>query len=93
MNSDVAFEGKLFCFTGTSSKGQRKDIAKKIASLGGKYHDTLVRETDYLVVGDKNNPCWVFSCYGRKIEQAIENRKNGLPIQIVKEVDFWDATY
>jgi NAD-dependent DNA ligase len=93
MNPNIVFQDKLFCFTGISSKGKRKDIADKITSLGGKYNDNVVQGTDYLIVGDKNNPCWVFSCYGRKIERAIEDRKAGHSIQIVKEVDFWDETY
>lgn len=93
MNPNVVFKDKLFCFTGMSSKGKRKDIVEKIISLGGKYNDNVVHGTDYLIVGDKNNPCWVFSCYGRKIERALEDRKAGLPIQIVKEVDFWDEVY
>jgi hypothetical protein len=93
MNPNVVFEDKLFCFTGISSKGKRKDIVEKINSLGGKYNDSMIKGTNYLIVGDKNNPCWVFSCYGRKIERAIEDRKAGLPIQIVKEIDFWDETY
>jgi hypothetical protein len=90
MNANIVFEDKLFCFTGISSRGDRKDIAQKIALLGGNYNDGVVKKTDYLIIGDKNNPCWAFSCYGRKIEKAIESRTAGLPIQIVKEVDFWD---
>jgi hypothetical protein len=90
MNANIIFEDKLFCFTGISSRGKRNDIAEKITLLGGQYNDTMVKGTHYLIVGDKNNPCWVFSCYGRKIERAIEDRTAGLPIQIVKEVDFWD---
>jgi hypothetical protein len=93
LNADISFKNKLFCFTGISSKGKRKDVAEKIIALGGKYNDSLVNETNYLIIGDKNNPCWVFSCYGRKVEKAVENRRSGLPIQIVKEIDFWDATY
>jgi hypothetical protein len=90
MNANIVFEGKLFCFTGISSRGKRGDIVEKITLLGGKYNDGMIRGTDYLVIGDKNNPCWVFSCYGRKIERAIEDRTAGLPIQIIREVDFWD---
>jgi NAD-dependent DNA ligase len=90
MNANIDFQDKVFCFTGISSRGGRKDIAKKIVLLGGKYNDNIIKETHYLVVGDKNNPCWVFSCYGRKIEKAINGRAAGLPIQIVKEIDFWD---
>jgi hypothetical protein len=90
MNANIDFEDKLFCFTGISSRGKRKEIVVKIALLGGRYNDGMVKGTNYLIIGDKNNPCWVFSCYGRKIERAIEDRAAGLPIQIIKEVDFWD---
>jgi NAD-dependent DNA ligase len=90
LNANISFDNKLFCFTGISSKGKRIDVAEKIISMGGQYNDTMTNETNYLIIGDRNNPCWVFSCYGRKVEKAIENRQKGLPIQIVKEVDFWD---
>jgi NAD-dependent DNA ligase len=90
MNANIIFNNKLFCFTGILSRGKRNDIAEKITSLGGHYNDSMVKGTNYLIIGDKNNPCWVFSCYGRKIERAVEDRVAGLPIQIVKEVDFWD---
>jgi hypothetical protein len=93
MSPHVTFKDRLFCFTGISSKGTRNSVTDIIISLGGLYNDKVIKGTDYLVIGDENNPCWVFSCYGRKIEKALENRKKGLPIQIIKEVDFWDETY
>jgi SH3-like domain-containing protein len=43
------------------------------------------------LIGDEGNPCWVFSCYGRKVEKAIQYRKSGLPILIIHENDFWNA--
>ena len=91
MNPDIIFNGSLFCFTGISSKGSRSLIEDQIANLNGKYKDTILKDTNYLIVGDKNNPCWAFSCYGRKVEKAIDLRKSGNNIQIVKEIDFWDA--
>jgi NAD-dependent DNA ligase len=93
MNPHITFKENLFCFTGISQKGNRESIINKIVSLGGVYNNNITKKTNYLVIGDRNNPCWVFSCYGRKIEKALENRKTGLGIQIIKEVDFWDETY
>jgi hypothetical protein len=91
MNPNVQFDGRLFCFTGISARKIRRDeIAKRITMLGGLYNDTITKETEYLIIGDKNNPSWAFSVYGRKVETAIEYRKAGSGIQIVKEVDFWD---
>lgn len=86
----IIVPGNLFCFTGKSSRTNRKDIADLIISLGGNYHDNIVKETAYLVVGDNGNPCWAFSCYGRKVEKAINMRKGGHNILIIHEVDFWD---
>ena len=58
---------------------------------GGIFKDSVVKNTDFLIVGDEGNPCWAFSCYGRKVEKAIELRKSGSKIQIVHENDFWDC--
>jgi len=86
----ITIPGNLFCFTGKSSKATRKAIADLIISHGGYYHDNVIKETSYLVVGDEGNPCWAFSCYGRKIEKAMNMRKEGHSIMIVHEIDFWD---
>ena len=52
----------------------------------------LQKKTDFLIIGDDSNPCWAFSCYGRKVEEAMNMRKQGYKISIVKEIDFIDAT-
>lgn len=90
MNPNIIFKDKMFCVTGISPKGKRKDIVDRIISLGGFYNKNMTKGTDYLIIANNNNPCWVFSCYGRKIERAIEDRKSGLPIQMIKELDFWE---
>lgn len=87
---EIIFEDKTFSFTGTSSRAKRKEIAETITSLGGIFNNNVTQKTDYLIVGDDGNPCWAFSCYGRKVEKAIELRKNGHSIIIVHENDFWD---
>ncbi|AQS59406.1 BRCT domain-containing protein [Desulforamulus ferrireducens] len=88
---EIIITNKVFCFTGMSSRASRKAIADTIQSLGGIYKDSVVKSTNYLIVGDNGNPCWCFSCYGRKVEKAMELRKKGHPIVIVHENDFWDA--
>jgi hypothetical protein len=55
------------------------------------FNNNVVKDTNYLVVGNKGNPCWVYSCYGRKVEKAVELRKAGHKIMIIHEDDFWDA--
>jgi hypothetical protein len=51
--------------------------------------NSVSRKTNYLIVGDDGNPCWAFACYGRKVEKAINLRKQGTQIIIVHENDFW----
>ncbi|MDD3364133.1 MAG: BRCT domain-containing protein [Syntrophomonas sp.] len=82
--------GNLFCFTGVSSKAKRSDIKAIVESKGGIFKNTVVKDTTYLIVGNGGNPCWVFSCYCRKVEQAVNLRKAGHGILIVHEKDFWD---
>lgn len=88
---DITFEDHLFCFTGKSSKATRSEIANIVQDAGGKYHDSVIQKTNYLIVGNEGNTCWAFACYGRKIEKAIELRKKGHHIMIINEIDFWDC--
>ncbi len=87
---EIDFKDNLFCFTGQSLRAKRSEIAKYITSLGGKFNNNLTNKTRYLIVGNNGNPCWAFSCYGRKVEDAINRRKSGQLLTIVNEVDFWD---
>ncbi len=87
---NIDFDGNLFCFTGQSSRTTRNEIASLIEDLGGKFNNGITKQTRYLIVGNNGNPCWAFSCYGRKIEEAIDRRKNGQNLTIINEVDFWD---
>lgn len=88
---EITFADKSFCFTGEFNRGQRKEIAAKITKLGGIAKSAVSGKTDYLVVGNAGNPCWAYACYGRKIEEAMNLRKQGAHVVIVNENDFWDA--
>lgn len=88
---DITIKDNKFCISGESSKYERKQIVNIINELGGNFNSGLVKDTNYLIVGSNESPCWTFSCYGRKIEKAIEMRKKGNNILIVHENDFWDV--
>ena len=88
---DVEFSDRTFCFTGQSERVNRSQLESQVVELGGKFSRSVTRKVDYLVVGADGNPCWAFSCYGRKVETAVKLRKQGLPILIVHENDYWDA--
>lgn len=91
IDPNICFSDELFCFTGVSSRLRRADIQNIVESLGGKFKNSVTKDTKYLVIGDNGNPCWAFSCYGRKVEQAVDLRKKGKSILIIHENDFWNA--
>jgi len=88
---DLIIEGNTFCFTGSSSRASRSEIAQIIQMHGGEFSNSVAKSIDYLIVGDDGNPCWAYACYGRKVEKALQLRKSGAPIQIIHENDFWKS--
>jgi len=88
---DINFEDAVFCLTGTSYKYSRVEFEKLISDLGGTSAKGVSKKVNYLIVGADGNPCWAYACYGRKVEKAVELRKQGVPIVIVHENDFHDA--
>ena len=88
---EIRFEGATFCFTGASSKFKRNEFEKLVAGLGGKSTKNVSRQVDYLIIGAEGNPCWAYSCYGRKVEAAVNLRKEGHTLVLVHENDFHDA--
>ena len=90
-NPDISFENNYFCITGKFANHKRSDVAKVIEDLNGNISKNVSHKTNYLIVGSDGNKCWAYSCYGRKVEQATNFRKEGMNIQIIKEEDFWDS--
>lgn len=87
---NVEFLGKTFCITGVLKRGNRETLQEQIRALGGVPTESVTKKTDYLIVGDNGNPAWAFSCYGRKVEKAINLRKEGHTITLIHEFDFSD---
>lgn len=87
---NVTFKGKTFCITGILKRGNRKELAQQIEILGGIPTGNVTKKTDYLIVGDNGNPAWAFACYGRKVEKALNLRKEGHVISLIHEFDFSD---
>lgn len=91
INPNIEFLEKEFSFTGISKNMSREEFANKIISLGGVFNNNVSKKTNYLIIGNEVNPCWAYSCYGRKVEKAIELRKAGNRISIVSEIDYLDS--
>lgn len=87
----VNFDGRTFCITGVLKNETKESLKQKITNLGGITTDSVTKKTDYLVVADNGNPAWAFSCYGRKVEKAVNMRKDGHLITLIHEFDLYDA--
>lgn len=88
---DIVFAERLFCFTGSSKRATRKVMESLAKERGGLTSKGVVRGLHYLVIGADGNPCWAYACYGRKVEAAVALRREGLPLVLVHEHDYWDA--
>jgi NAD-dependent DNA ligase len=88
---EIEFAGMKFCFTGESARYTREQLTETVTRLGGSVTGSVSGKTHFLVVGAEGNPCWAYACYGRKIEKAMELRREGARIVIVHESDFHDA--
>ncbi|MDR4954127.1 BRCT domain-containing protein [Chryseobacterium sp. ES2] len=91
VDPEIIFENKTFCITGILSRGNRSELQKAITNKGGISVNSISKKTDYLIIGDTNNACWSYSCYGRKVEKALDLRKSGHTIILVHEFDIFDS--
>ncbi|MDT8719473.1 BRCT domain-containing protein [Clostridium sp. 19966] len=91
IDASINIKGKIFCFTGASSRMTRGNISRALTLQGGIFTNTVNRNVDYLVVGDKGNSNWAFSSYGLKIQRAITLQESKCKILIIHEEDFWKA--
>lgn len=89
VDPQISFEGKVFCFTGEFAHGKKAFIQHMAEERGAEVSSSVTKRVDYLVVGAEGNDCWAYSCYGRKVEKAVELRKNGHRILIIHENDYW----
>jgi hypothetical protein len=88
---EIIFKDSRFCFTGASTKYSRKQFVDLVSRLEGKYTNSVTKDLDYLVIGADGNPCWAYACYGRKVQAAVNLRKQGYQLLIVHEHDFHDT--
>lgn len=88
---NICVEQRRFCFTGKPKRGPKRLLQEAVEQRAGIVEKSVIKQLDYLIVGAAGNECWAYSAYGRKVEAAIHNRRNGAKTLIVHETDFWDA--
>lgn len=84
----ITFAGNLFCFTGAFLYGDRSQCEHSTTLRGGVCKRSVLKRPMTLVIGGYGNDAWVHSSFGRKIEQAMDYRHNGIGIMIVCE-EYW----
>ncbi len=72
-------EGKIFLVTGTLANYRREDIKRLVIGLGGKFADSISRNVDFLIYGEKP---------GSKLTKARKLKEDGVPINILGEEEF-----
>lgn len=87
----VELKGRRVLFTGEARLGTRAQMQEIAEAAGAIVCGSVVKDLDYLVVGDLSSPQWVYSKYGRKIEKALLNKKQGYNTKIIMEKDFLAA--
>lgn len=88
---EINFNDSIFCFTGASQRFTRTEFSEVVSRHGGTVVNSVSKKLDYLIIGADGNPCWAFACYGRKVERAVELRREGARLLIVHENDLLDA--
>lgn len=90
-NPVIEFVGKSFCFTGESYSRTRDELSMLVEAKGAIVKKSVTKKLDYLVVCGRGNQCWAYDAYGRKVEAAIDLRRDGANIVILNEEDFMKA--
>jgi hypothetical protein len=88
---EIDFPGRRFCITGSITGYSQHEVECLVKIAGGIPWPRVTAALDYLIVGSQGNPCWAFACYGRKVEHAMQLRRDGSRLLIVHESDFFDA--
>lgn len=81
----IEIKDNIFCFTGTFLYGTRNKCELAVAQRGGKTVPRIKKDLNYLVIGAMSTRSWAHTSHGRKIEKAIEYKKDNCPIFIVSE--------
>lgn len=89
---EIVIRHHSFCLTGASHRASRRTIHGHLERLDGFVYDQPTRDLDYLIYCDGGQKAWAYTCYGRKVEQVMEGRRERrCTTLIVAEADLWDA--
>jgi NAD-dependent DNA ligase len=81
----MKIKGNIFCFTGNFLYGKRSACELAITERGGTAIPGIRKDLNYLVLGTMASRDWAHTSHGRKIEEAIEFKKDNCPVFIISE--------
>lgn len=88
-NQDSPIYGKAFIFTGTLARMTRREAMQIVVDHGGMCHDTVKRDTNYLVLG-ANDYSKLNGTKSNKQKKAEQLRLSGNDIEIISENVFYE---
>jgi NAD-dependent DNA ligase len=87
---EVVFQGCVFCLTGNFVYAPREICESEVVKRGGIVKSSVSKRINYVIVGSLGSQEWKHGSYGTKIEKAIQLRRDGAPLKVVRE-DVWTA--
>lgn len=90
MNSDPAFEGQVFVFTGALKRMTRANAQQAVENLGGVNGKTVTKDTNYLVTGSTDYSAALKGAKSSKWLKAERLQSSGQDISIISEDVFYD---
>jgi NAD-dependent DNA ligase len=87
----IVFEGCTFCLTGNFVYAPRNVCEAEVTKRGGIVKAGVSKKVRYVVVGSLGSPEWKHGSFGTKIEKAMDLRRQGTPIAVVKEAHWASA--
>ena len=82
---EINIEGKTFCLTGDFKTMSKREVGEKLKSKGGIEKSSVVKDLDYLFVGELGSDAWKYGKLGAKIVRAQELQEKGASVQIIPE--------
>lgn len=82
---EIVHAGRAFVVTGDFACAPRKQVEQRITQLGGSVVGTVSKKVHFLIVGSLGSELYKGGSWGTKIERAVELRREGVGLRVVRE--------
>ncbi|MBB3048934.1 hypothetical protein FHR99_003208 [Litorivivens lipolytica] len=87
---ELPIDGLTVCFTGKCLTASRQKLHEDAQSRGAIVKRSVSSKLQVLVTGELASRDWVYTSHGRKIEQAIQLKRDGHSLALVSEQSWVD---